>query len=272
MTLLVHNEVDIIEWNLRYHLAQGIDHFVVTDNLSSDGTADILRRYERDGVLTYLFEAGDDYSQDRWVTRMAALAQSTLQPSWLLHTDADEFWWPGSGTCLKDAFARVPPEVRAIQAGRHNFLGPAVHGAEPFFSRMVHRQRPSTNYVGQPLPPKVAHRPLQEPSVYQGNHAVFENGQPVVPAVLDDVSILHFPARTPDQLRRKVAHGGAAYARNARFDPEVGVTWRSMYADLQADRFGLVIERHFVTGQPGDEGGCLVEDHRLHEFLRRLPH
>lgn len=272
MTLLVRNEEDIIEWNLRYHLAQGVDHFVVTDNLSTDGTTDILRRYERAGVLTYLSEPGDDYSQDRWVTRMAALAQSTLQPSWLLHSDADEFWWPGDGACLKGAFATVPAEVRAIQAGRHNFLGPPVHGAEPFFARMLYRQRSSTNYVGQPLPPKVAHRPLQDPSIHQGNHAVSEQGHPVAPAAVDTVSILHFPARTPDQLRSKVAHGGAAYARNSRLDPAVGVTWRSMYADLQADRFGRVIERHFVTTRLGDEGDCLVEDRRLHEFLRRLPH
>lgn len=270
MTLLVRNEEDIIEWNLRYHRARGVDHFVVTDNLSSDGTAAILRRYERDGILTYLFEPSDDYSQDRWVTRMTDLAQTRLQPSWLIHSDADEFWWPEDGDSLKDAFARVPPEVKAVTAGRHNFVGPPVDVVDPFFERMVYRQRSSTNCLGQPLPPKAAHRPLREPTIYQGNHAVFERGEPVVPRGLDGVSILHFPARTPAQLRRKVALGGAAYARNPRFDPGVGVTWRSMYADLLADRFGEVIARSFETA-PVDEGrDDLVEDHRLHEFLRQL--
>jgi hypothetical protein len=270
MTLLVRNEEDIIEWNLRYHLAQGVDHFVVTDNLSSDGTADILRRYERAGVVTYLFEPADDYSQDRWVTRMAVLAQTRLRPHWLLHCDADEFWWPGNTGNLKDAFARIPADVRAVQADRHNFVGPPEHGNEPFYARMVYRQRTSMNYTGQPLPPKIAHRPLRDPAVHQGNHAVFEQGDRVPPGTLDDVTILHFPARTPDQLHRKVSHGGAAYARNTRFDHSVGVTWRAMYEDLRADRFGRVIERNFLTGPAIDDGGDFIEDHRLHAFLRGL--
>lgn len=269
MTLLVRDEEDIIEWNLRYHLARGIDHFVVTDNLSKDGTTEVLRRYERAGVLTYLLECADDYSQDRWVTRMARLAQSTLQPTWLLHSDADEFWWPDDATDLKAAFATVPPEVRAVHVGRHNYVGPPVHDEGPFFSRMVYRQRSSTNFVGQPLPPKVAHRPLEEPSVYQGNHAVFAGGHAVTPWSLDAVSILHFPSRTPDQLRRKIAKGGAAYARNTRFDPGVGATWRSMYAELTAGRFSGVVDRTFLKA-PESGGDDVLEDRRLHDFLSRL--
>ena len=45
MTLLVRDEADIIEANLRYHRAQGVDFFVVGDNGSEDGTLEILERY-----------------------------------------------------------------------------------------------------------------------------------------------------------------------------------------------------------------------------------
>ena len=42
MTLIVRNEADIIEDNLRYHRAQGVDFFIALDNGSTDGTLEIL--------------------------------------------------------------------------------------------------------------------------------------------------------------------------------------------------------------------------------------
>ena len=38
MTLLVRDGADLIDVNLRYHRAQGVDLFVVGDNGSTDGT------------------------------------------------------------------------------------------------------------------------------------------------------------------------------------------------------------------------------------------
>ncbi len=270
MTLLVRDEEDIIEWNLRYHASRGVEHFVVTDNLSVDGTADILQRYERQGIVTYLKEPSDDYSQDLWVTRMAQLAQSKLQPDWLLHCDADEFWWPDDFADLKEAFSVVPPEVRAVEVARHNYLGPPLRGNQPFFTRMVYRQRYSVNPRGMPLPSKVAHRPLARPYVHQGNHAVSSGGVPVDARVLQGVSILHFPARTPDQLRNKIAKGGAAYERNTRFDPGVGSTWRSMHRDLLAGDFDRVLKTQFLASGEGVDQDDLVKDHRLSDYLSQL--
>ena len=42
MTLFVRNESDILSANLDYHLSQEVDHIIVMDNRSSDGTSDIL--------------------------------------------------------------------------------------------------------------------------------------------------------------------------------------------------------------------------------------
>ena len=51
MTLKVRDEEDVLEANLRYHLAQGIDFFIVTDNGSVDRTPEILSRYQAAGLL-----------------------------------------------------------------------------------------------------------------------------------------------------------------------------------------------------------------------------
>lgn len=268
MTLLVRDEEDIIDWNLRYHLSRGVDHFVVTDNLSVDGTADILREYERQGLVTYLYESDDDFSQDLWVTRMAELAQAELQPDWLLHCDADEFWWPEEATTLGHVFSAVPAKVPVVRVDRRSYLGPAAEDPRPFFARMVLRELQPVNELGYPPPPKIAHRPLKEPYVHQGNHAVSDGGRKLRAKRLRGVSILHFPARTPAQLRNKILKGGAAYQRNARFDETVGSTWRALYRRILADDFDRVLEACFVNGE-GD-ARRLIEDHRLREYLTSL--
>src|SRR4051812_17470085 len=42
MTLLVRDEVDIVDVNLAYHLARGVDGVIVTDHRSTDGTRERL--------------------------------------------------------------------------------------------------------------------------------------------------------------------------------------------------------------------------------------
>ena len=38
MTILAKNEIDVIEENIKFHLKQGIDFIIATDNNSTDGT------------------------------------------------------------------------------------------------------------------------------------------------------------------------------------------------------------------------------------------
>jgi hypothetical protein len=54
MTLLVRDEDDIVASNIDFHLNNGVDFIIAMDNLSIDGAADILRLYERKGMLHYL--------------------------------------------------------------------------------------------------------------------------------------------------------------------------------------------------------------------------
>ena len=56
MTLLVRDEQDIVRENLDFHLAQGVERVIVTDNGSEDRTLEILRSYEARGLVRLLLE------------------------------------------------------------------------------------------------------------------------------------------------------------------------------------------------------------------------
>lgn len=92
MTLLVRDEADIVEANIRHHLNIGVHHIVATDNGSTDGTVEILEGFQRDGVLSLRHDADDTFDQARITTEMAHLAHERFGAEWVLSNDADEFW------------------------------------------------------------------------------------------------------------------------------------------------------------------------------------
>ena len=265
LTLLVRDEADIVERTIAYHLARGVDFVIVTDNGSVDGTRELVLPFVRSGEVRLIDEPGDDYSQARWVTRMARLAATDHGADWVMHADADEFWWPEGGD-LRNGFAAVQTECSVVQVPRVNFPPPPEPGDGPFFERMTVRDTRSVNPLGQPLPPKCAHRAHPLVEVGQGNHwAVAPGFGP--PQSLPGTTILHFPIRSYSQVERKIVLGGQAYARNRELPPEVGQTWRRLYALYLEGGLAEWYERQL----PKPDSGRYVHDERLREFLRTLP-
>jgi hypothetical protein len=270
LTLLVRDEEDIIDLHMAYHLAQGVDFILVTDNRSKDATGNIVRRYQDAGTARLMYEPHDDYAQGSWVTRMARIACTELGADWVINSDADEFWWPQSGD-LKSTLAALPREAGALAAPRVNFV-PTRENGRPFYERMVVREKQSFNALGDPLPPKVCHRARPDVIVEQGNHAVtgrdlarFEDASPLI--------IFHFPLRTYKQFENKIVNGGQAYERNAELHPLVGGTWRHLYrlyecGGLPGYYGGQQLSPAAI--EKGVESGELVVDERLRLFLKSL--
>lgn len=269
MTLLVRDEDDILEANMRYHLEKGVDHIIVTDNLSVDGTAGIVDDFVKQGVASYIHEPDDTYSQSRWVTRMAHMAHRDLGAKWVMHSDADEFWMTPECGDLRKYFNAVLFH-NVIQAPRHDFI--CLEGEDtPFWQRMIYRQTKSLNPLGKPLPPKITHRASARVKVAQGNHAV--SGLFWKRQLNSDLEILHFPLRSRNQYLQKIRNGGKAYANNTELAKTAGATWRKQYAELMETGQLAYVEDNIVSPQARDQKlaqGEICQDVRLRDFFTTL--
>jgi hypothetical protein len=266
LTLAVRDEADVIEANIRYHLDAGVDFIIATDHRSTDGTTEILRRYQRDGVLHLIRRHDEPFRQEEWVTQMARLAAASFGADWVINADADEFWLPHTGT-LHDVFAAVPPRYGAVRGiWRHFVLRPP--GDELFYERMIVRRQPAL----EPVDPycanaKVAHRSDPEVRVALGNHDAFGERLSLLREWVP-FEIIHFPIRSVEQLELKyntaqVLHrraGSGLVPRHTvelanRLQEDAGRLYRSLLVD------DAVLE-------PGVAAGLLTFDTRLRDRLR----
>jgi hypothetical protein len=270
MTLVVRDEADIIRANLDYHLANGVDFVIVTDHGSSDGTSEILREYERMKVAQVIRDDTEGHHQSRRVTHMADLARSEHRASWVIHNDADEFWWPQVGS-LRDVFASLPERYAQIVVPRRNFR-PAVdsiRSGEPFHQRLLYRDRDSGRLARLP---KVAHRPMEGLVVAPGNHSLSPPGLPCVPSC-GLLEILHFPMRSYEQFEHKVLQTGMGYEQVEDRSPGVGAEQLELLALQRAGDLRDYYERLVLDERSLQEGlrdGSVVLDRRLADFMRDL--
>jgi hypothetical protein len=271
MTLLVRDEEDILGANIEFHISQGVDFFIVTDNLSVDGTRGVVESYVRRGIAAYLFEPGDDYSQHRWVTRMARMAAIVYGADWVINSDADEFWMGADAAVgVKEHLQAIGSNVDCIDAPRSNCVPTEQHDQRSFAERMVFRERQSFNTDGELLPSKVCHRAYEDIEVVQGNHGVLRAAY-ALPAAPGPLHIVHYPVRSYAQFENKIVKGGAAYLRNTELSPSAGSTWRSLYRLWQSGGLPARYREMLVTASQANERllcGDLIYDDTVMRALR----
>jgi len=297
MALKVRDEGDVLEANLRYHHALGVDHFIVTDNGSTDETPEILARYAEAGLAQVIDAPGTDYREEGagWLTRMARLAATEHGADWVIHTDADEFWLPVEGS-LKSVLEQVPDRYGVVVAPRTEFVG-RPDGPGSFADRLTVREARSR------LQPKVAHRAEPDAvSLDRGAHDVAaagpsgdvaENlrppGRPVHRGVRDleegdpapsqdearlvwaptwPLRILHFPVRSFDQFKRRteIAIFEGRFPDWGRFKRLRELYEEGRFEEIFSD---LVLDDAEV--EEGIREGRLVVDERFARLFARCP-
>jgi hypothetical protein len=269
MTLLARNEADIVDAQLAYHLHAGVDHVIATDNASTDGTTEIFERYERAGYLHLLRESADDMRQDEWVTRMARVAATDHGADWVVHADADEFWWPRGGS-LKDVLASVPARYGIVRGCWRHFLPrPDDDGffAERMTVRLATPAHPGAKETIFHAHQKVAHRAHPEVEIEAGNHNAQAPGLRSLRA-WHPLEVLHFSFRSAAQLGCK-AQGG--WLRNRGYEP----TEHQILLD-EAARAGRLDDFYGAFAIDDDAlarglaDGTLALDTRLRDALRAI--
>ena len=271
-TVLARDEADIIDAQVAFHLNAGVDFVIATDNNSRDGTSEILKAYERAGVLRLIEEPAEGLRQGEWVTRMARMAARELGADWVINSDADEFWWPRGGT-LKDVLDAVPPQYGVVQAFWRSFV-PRPDDDRPFAERMTVRlsqhapiNDPSSFY--RPVT-KVAHRADPVVVVGRGNHDLVGGTLRPLPT-WHPIEVLHFPQRSRRQWAHKVDLQGEAFTKHIE---RAGTGYHlTSYTALQSGRIddqyaAMVVDDDAV--ERGLDDTTLVEDTRLRDALRSL--
>lgn len=243
MTLLVRDEIDIIDAQIKHHLNSGVDHFIVTDNGSLDGTREYLEKLVQEGYITLIHEPSHTHDQGAWVSRMARVAARDFSADWIIHSDADEFFWTGKdGNDLKDFFADIPQHVGVVRVRRYNIL------KDPLCNTGDCLQDNRIGNIGanDGINPKVCHRPALNPTVAEGNHRV----SGVDGAVLErpnGLTILHFPYRSYEQYEKKIVNGARALLNNPDIPENIGSHWRVAYQQFLDGNLPSVYNSMHIT-------------------------
>ena len=268
MTLLARDEADIVDAQIAFHLNAGVDFVIATDNLSQDGTTEILESYMRDGHLFLIREDSEYLRQADWITRMGRLAATDFAADWVIHSDADEFWWP-RGESLKEVLASIPERYGIVRALLRHFV-PRPNNGSSFADRMVVRTSASA--------------PINDPrSLFRPNLKVLHRADPKVTVSIGaqrlvgssfvplrgwyPIEFFHFPIRSLEQCERKYAHQqtGAGQSPSPYYD--------RVRALLEEGRLAEFYESLIVDDDALDRGlhdGTLVIDTRLQDALRAV--
>ena len=292
MTLLVRDEADVIAQNLRWHLAHGVEHAIVTDNASTDGTVEAIEPFVAEGAVTLLHEPSPDYLQDVWATRMALLARERHGADWILSNDADEFWRPPEG--LRDLREVLPAPGEDAPAmlvcRRHNLVAARdALGTAPWPEMLIHRGDPGPEMVEPPdrlrdplgapyfchaLAPKILLRARGLSRIKRGAHEAFFDDGVAADRVPCGVEVFHVPVRSRGEFERSVRQIGRAIGGTVALPATTSWKYRRWFA---MTRGSGSIWPAFREAMPSRawlrrelEAGAMVRDTRLRDGLAAL--
>lgn len=201
--LMVKDESDILGATLDHLFSEGIDGALVSDNLSSDGTPDILSRLQNHYNLHWHTDPQVAYYQADKMTQLADIA-AQLGAEWIVPVDADELWYSWGEKNLADTLRESDAQVAGIPLWNHFATDKDLTGNP--FERMVYRH-PDRGALD-----KIAYRYHSAWTIEMGNHGVRDGQGNKLAGVGLTIGIRHFPYRSFEQFKRKVINGSRAYA------------------------------------------------------------
>ena len=269
-TLMIRDEADIVGAMLTHQREQGVDHVIVTDNASVDGTVDLLRTFERQGFVTLWHDPEHRKQQYRVVTRMARHAATELGADWVINADADEFMVARDpGRTIRDVLAAVPPSVDVLRIPVVNLTGAPSRVGSGLARLDLRDQRSESELTTAGIPfhptPNAVHRGHPEVEIAQGNHRAEAPGWGA-PVDALDAEVLHLPWRSWTQYSYKVRVSGEAYLANPELAPSPRHHGMQDFRRLQQGRLESTYVAKHPTAEEAAEGiasGAFAPETRL---------
>lgn len=192
MTLVVKNEEDILEKNIRFHKAMGVDGFIVTTHNSSDKTNEILEKLQKEGlVFEIIYKNTQAHQHHIWVNDMVLLAKKKYKANWIINADADEFYYSqflnlklniieavknGLNTLIVDSTFLFPTDEADFLRDSHYFVTKPFQKFEAQALNISNNKRFSI-FIGSQNCTKVIHNTKDFKSSTDGNHSVLMTQQ-----------------------------------------------------------------------------------------------
>lgn len=229
--MLVKDEADVIEATVRHLLTQ-VDYVIVADNLSTDGTRDVLKSIRDDVGERRMLVRDDDepgYYQARKTTALAQIAYEAGF-EWVVPCDADEVW--------HSAFGRLGDVLTQHSESGYDVVTAEMYDHVPTSKDDPDDANPTTRIrwrrERRGALPKVACRLRPDLQIGMGNHVASYTDTQHVLVREWGVTIRHFPYRSPEQFVRKAVNGLAAYEAAPDVGDEYGGHWRA-YGQMVRD-------------------------------------
>ncbi len=215
MTLVVKNEEDIIEQNIRFHCAMGCDGFIVSSHNSTDRTDEILERLKQEGlVLEVIKRTSPNHQHGIWVGEMVQIAKKKYHADWVINADADEFYYSNSLDLKRSILqseggnALWVDSIFIFPEDRKDWLNSAYFVTRPFQKFEADALGITNNplyeeFIGSQGCTKVIHKTRGFVRISDGNHDVFMSHRKKIHSA--DIRLYHYHIRSYLGWEQKVA-------------------------------------------------------------------
>lgn len=232
---VVKNEADIIEAFVR-HTRAWVDHHLIFDHESTDGTRSILRQLQAEGLpLTLFCDDAPGHRQQARSNFLTRLAAEKFGADWIVPLDADEILCGPDRAALEHALARVSAAQPASLPLREYHASTADDSsiANPVL-RLTHCQASASPTRKVFVPRALALDPAV--SAGKGTHALFRGAVALadqhLPAAFE---LAHLAQRSPEHQVLRVIRAELQRLSRGRAAAGLDLHYRLGYQLLTED-------------------------------------
>lgn len=239
---MIKNEADIIESFVRYH-QYIFDRIVLLDNGSTDRTLEIAGSLQAEGCpLEVKRDPTLSYAQGEKTTELINDTFKRYAPDFIFPLDVDEFLAaPVSSLNPRRIIDRLQTEKIYYLERDYTYAPIKINEQELFIPKRLTYASPIKDY----WPKVVVSRQIWEtyrPVISGGNHELLFDQKGIERELLAPLKLRHFPYRSLEQLKSKVAVGWLNTLASPRYNKGHNYHWQELFEKLRADNFNLNLE------------------------------